>query len=137
MKKGVGMVGTVVVALVLALLAYVRLAPVDPERWHLPVAATESADLVGGAVRVLDGDQTTFLALDKAARALPRTSVLAGSVDEGRITYVTRSFVFGFPDMTTIELAGEQVRMFARLRFGQSDMGVNRKRLEDLLSAIK
>ena len=117
--------------------AYVRLAPTDVARWHQPVEASESADMAGGAIRVITADAAAFDRVDAAARALPRTTVLAGSVAEGRITYVTRSAAIGFPDFTTIEYSDGQIKMFARLRFGQSDMGVNAKRLEGLLGAIQ
>ncbi|MGA9252662.1 MAG: DUF1499 domain-containing protein [Roseobacter sp.] len=137
MRKGIRMAGTVLIFAVLLLLAYIRVAPLDADRWHVPIEATSNEDRVGGAVRVIDGDEATLRALDAAAKDLKRTHVLAGSVAQGRITYVTRSLVFGFPDLTTIELAGDQIKMFARLRFGTSDMGVNRKRLEGLVAAVQ
>ena len=68
---------------------------------------------------------------------LPRTNVLAGDVASRRISFVTRSRVFGFPDYTTLQLSDGTLRAYARVRFGQSDMGVNRERLEGLLAAIK
>ncbi len=118
-------------------MAYVRLAPLQAERWHQPVAATADQDLAGGAVRVIPGDAARLGVLDEAMRALPRTRVLAGSVEAGHVTYVTRSAVFGFPDLTTLELRDDQIRMFARLRFGASDLGVNRDRLERLIAALQ
>ncbi|GFE51748.1 hypothetical protein So717_35010 [Roseobacter cerasinus] len=129
------------VAVVLCLLvlggAYVRLAPLDPARWHQPVEAAQDVDLAGGAVRVIPAPKGTLQALDAALQGLPRTRALAGSVQEGHITYVTRSAVFGFPDLTTVERRGDEIRMFARLRFGVSDLGVNRKRLERLIAALQ
>ena len=44
-------------------------------------------------------------AIDAAARATPRTRVLAGSVEAGMITYVTRSRLWAFPDYTTVAVA--------------------------------
>ncbi|MCV3271917.1 DUF1499 domain-containing protein [Roseobacter sinensis] len=127
-----GLIGAIVAAM-----AYVRLAPIDPERWHLPVEMAEDADLAGGAVRVIPAEEGTLQAVDELMRGLPRTRVLAGSVDAGHVTYVTRSAVFGFPDMTTVELRGNDIRMFGRLRFGASDLGVNRKRLEGVIAALE
>ncbi len=75
--------------------------------------------------------------MDAALRDLPRTQVLAGSVSDGHVTYVTRSAFWGFPDYTTMQLVDGQIRMFARLRFGASDLGVNGKRLERVLAAIQ
>ena len=126
-----------VLLVVISLLAYVRLAPTDAARWHQPIAATSGADLPGGAIRVSAAGPQSLARVDAAARALPRTRVLAGSVEEGRITYVTRSAVIGFPDYTTIEYSDGLIRMFARLRFGGSDFGVNRDRLERLLRAVE
>ncbi|MGZ2258138.1 DUF1499 domain-containing protein [Roseobacter sp. A03A-229] len=127
-----GLIGVIVVAM-----AYVRLAPVDPARWHQPVEQATDQDLAGGAVRVIPAEEGALQALDEVMRGLPRTELLAGSVGEGRITYVTRSAVFGFPDLTTVELRDGQIRMFARLRFGASDLGVNRKRLERVIAAVQ
>lgn len=125
------------VILVLAMFAYVRLAPADVTRWHIPVSAESDRDFAAGAVRVIEGDASVLAKVDAAARALPRRQVLAGSVDEGRITYVTRSKVVGFPDYTTVELEGGTVRMLARLRFGRSDLGVNAARLQKLVAAAQ
>ncbi|WP_415403074.1 DUF1499 domain-containing protein [Tateyamaria sp. SN3-11] len=123
--------------LVMCLLIYVRLAPTDAARWHVPVTATASADRIGGAIRVTQVGPEALARVDAAARALPRTQVVAGSVEEGRITYVTRSAVIGFPDYTTLEYSDGLLRMHARLRFGRSDFGVNRERLERLLVAAQ
>ncbi len=130
--------GALVVALLLLFgLGYVRLAPINPARWHQPVPHAQSSDFASGAVRVIPGDAEVMQQVDAVLRALPRTHVLAGSVAAGRITYVTRSAVFGFPDMTTVELRDGQIRLFARLRFGASDLGVNRKRLERAIAALQ
>ena len=137
MKKGLWMLGTVLIFVVLLGMAYVRVAPLNPTHWHVPINASTDEDRVGGAVRVLAGDKAKLQALDTAAKELKRTRVLAGSVAQGRITYVTRSLVFGFPDLTTIELADGQIRMYARLWFGTSDMGVNRNRLERLIASVQ
>ena len=122
---------------ILGFLAYVRLAPSDVARWDQPIEATRSEDMAGGAVRVLDADEAAFDRVVAAARALPRTEVLAGSADVGRVTFITRSKLFGFPDYTTIEHSGGLLKMYARLRFGRSDMGVNAERLQGLLSTIE
>ncbi|MFL4471317.1 DUF1499 domain-containing protein [Tateyamaria armeniaca] len=116
--------------------AYVRLAPTDVARWHQSITAEENVTLKGGAIRVIEGDASTFEQLDEAMRALPRTEVLAGSIAEGRITYVTRSKLWGFPDYTTVEYADGVIKLFGRLRFGNSDLGVNAARLGDVLATL-
>ncbi len=69
--------------------------------------------------------------LDAVALATPRTRRLAGSVEEGRITWETRSALWGFPDYTTAEVREDGLYLQARLRFGREDMGVNAARLRD------
>lgn len=135
MKRAIVGLAIIILLVFLAAVAYVRLAPSDPERWHTPVAAQQDADLVVGAVRVAMGDKEALARLATAMGAVARTELLAGSVEEGRVTYVTRSRVFGFPDYTTIEAADGQVRAFGRLRFGQSDLGVNAARLDRVFAA--
>jgi hypothetical protein len=119
--------------LVGAALAYVRLAPSDAARWHRMPAEISDRDLAGGAMRRAEGD---LAALDRVIRDTPRTRVLAGSVDEGMVTYVTRSRVFGFPDYTTVRQAGDTLEIYGRLRFGKSDMGVNAARIDGWLARL-
>ena len=129
---GLGVLGLIAVAIS----AYVRLAPTDPERWHTMPAAVTNRDTDGGAMRVVGAGQDGLARLDRIIQATPRTYVLAGSVEAGMITYVTRSRVFGFPDYTTVRQAGPQLELFGRLRFGRSDLGVNAARLDGWLQAF-
>ena len=123
----------IVFVVVVAVLGYIRLAPSDVARWHVAVEGSEDRDMAGGALRIVEGGSEKLAQIDAAMRALERTRVLAGSVAEGRITYVTRSRLMGFPDYTTVELRGDQVAIYARLRFGRSDLGVNMARLDGVL----
>lgn len=91
----------------------------------------------GGALRVVQAGPDGLARLDKVARATARTRVLAGSVEEGMVTYITRSAVIGFPDYTTVRQEGDTLTLFARLRFGRSDFGVNAKRADAWLAAIQ
>jgi uncharacterized protein (DUF1499 family) len=127
---------------VVAFAAYVRLAPSDPGRWHVapvadgPVGEVVVAGLNRATLRLAPeaGAPAALLArLDAVAMATPRTTRLAGSVEEGRITWVTRSAAWGFPDFTTAEAGADGLVVEARSRFGQSDMGVNAARLTDWL----
>jgi len=123
-----------VLVLVLAALAYIRLAPSDVARWHVLPDRISNQTLEGGAMRRVAGDLT---ALDAIIRAAPRTSVLAGSVAQGMITYVTRSRVFGFPDYTTVRQVEDGLEIYGRLRFGASDLGVNAARIDGWLEALR
>ena len=125
------------VLIIVGLLAYIRLAPSDPDRWHQPVTADQDKNMKTGAIRVIDAGPGALAQVDAAARELDRTEVLAGSVADGRVTYVTRSRLMGFPDYTTVEQDGNTLKMYARLRFGKSDLGVNAARLRQLAAAVQ
>ena len=92
------------VALLILAAGWVRLAPSDPARWHvfpdnadprIPDYSTRNARL---SHRSYPAPPSEVLArLDKTARATPRTTVLAGSIEDGMITYMSpapRSGVF-------------------------------------------
>ena len=123
---------------VAALMAWVRLAPSDPARWHGALTFTKDDDKEGAAIRVVPvNDPSAALAeLDRIALSTPRTERLAGAVEEGSVTYITRSAFWGFPDYTTITAAEDRVILFGRLRFGQSDFGVNKARVEGWISQL-
>lgn len=122
--------------------AWVRLAPVDPARWHADLGAPGfSPD--GGVLVCLAPDQQagdpagTLARLEVIARATPRTEQIAGSVGEGHVTWMTRSRLVGFPDFTTAQILPDRgLCLFARQRFGSYDWGVNAKRLEDWQAAL-
>lgn len=118
---------------ILGVLGWIRLAPDDVAGWHQLPEDMGNADMEGGVMRVVPGD---LAALDRVIRAEPRTEVLAGSVESGMVTYVTRSRVFGFPDYTTVAQRGDSLAIHARLRYGRSDMGVNKARVERWLAAL-
>lgn len=136
-------------AVVIGGLAFIRLAPVDPARWHTdPRGATPSTR--GYVVKPAGGDtagplldvapEAALAALDRVIRATPRTRVIAGDIASGRITYESRTRLVGYPDYTTIEaVAGEdgtRLLIHARSRFGGYDWGVNRARVEGWLAAM-
>lgn len=125
------------ISLVVAFAAYVRLAPSDPSRWHIAIPNEGDLDLAGGAVRIVSNSPDVFERLIKLMSKLPRTTVLAGTIDEGHFTYITRSKLMGYPDYTTIEQSDETIKIFARPRFGKSDLGVNAARLEQLKGALE
>ncbi|MCH2164989.1 MAG: DUF1499 domain-containing protein [Marinovum sp.] len=113
---------------------WVRLAPTNTGDWHVDLTFDADRDLIGGVQRMIAGDRTTLASLSAAILATPRTRIVAGSLDAGHITYVTRSLFWGFPDYTTVQESDGQIRIWSRLRFGRSDMGVNGNRLEGWLA---
>jgi uncharacterized protein (DUF1499 family) len=140
----------IIVIALAALLLYIRLAPSDPARWHTDPMTAAVPAMNGWLLRDGDGSAPSpvipadpaaaLAALDAVALATPRTTRLAGSPADGRITWVTRSRLMGFPDYTTAtalaDPAGARLVIFARQRFGSSDLGVNRARLDDWLSRL-
>lgn len=125
------------IAVGVAMGAYIRVAPSDPTRWHqTPVGETDRDD-PSGVLRIVETGPDGLTRLDKIAKETPRTSVLAGSVAEGKVTYITRTRVFGFPDYTTAQQDGDTLRIFARLRFGRKDFGVNRERVTNWLALLQ
>ncbi len=124
------------IAVVIAVGGYIRLAPSDPMRWHVAPQGAER-DMQRGVVRVVETGPDGLARLDAIARAAPRTTVLAGSVGEGMITYITRTKLFGFPDYTTVQQDAETLRIYARSRFGRKDFGVNRDRITQWLAVLQ
>ncbi|QCO56707.1 DUF1499 domain-containing protein (plasmid) [Pseudorhodobacter turbinis] len=131
--------------LVLAgLFGYIRFAPSDVARWHIDPASSalwpQAAPL--NDVQAQIGSATLYLPdaslaqVDAIAIATPHTTRLAGNVDEGRITWITRSALWGFPDYITAQAGPDGVRILGRLRFGKSDMGVNAARLREWQSKL-
>ncbi|WP_292286581.1 DUF1499 domain-containing protein [Marivita sp.] len=126
-----------IIVIILGGLAWIRFAPSDPAVWHVDPKVTADQDLAGGVRRRIPADDGTFAELDRIILATPRTEVLAGSVEDGMVTYVTRSQWMGFPDYTTVMKNDDVLELFARSRFGQSDMGVNKARVESWLDRLE
>ena len=135
MKWLVAILGLMAV-LAAGLALWARIAPSDPARWHSMPGAITNRDFDGGAMRIVGAGNDGLARLDAIIRAEPRSSVLAGSVEEGMITYIVRSKLFGFPDYVTVLLDDKQIEIYSRLRFGQSDMGVNAQRLDRWLAVF-
>jgi uncharacterized protein (DUF1499 family) len=133
---------------------YVHAAPSELERWHVdPLAAPGTGrpnQYRVGPAGIGDVDATTPVyrvpprelahAVDALAMALPRATRLAGGPDGLWTTYVHRSRLMGFPDYTSVRVTetddGATLGIFGRARFGGSDLGVNRARVEKWLEAL-
>lgn len=155
MKWMIWLVG--VCALVLAgALAGLRFVGDDVATWHQDPVTIERAGRsndylaapkgvrAAGIDRVLSytdlpGRELLFL-FDSIARNAPRTRVIAGSVEEGHITYVQRSLVFAFPDYISVKAIegpdGAGLVIWSRSRFGKDDLGVNKKRIDRWLAQM-
>ena len=138
-----------VLGVIVAAMVYVRLAPDDVAGVHIQADPREPGDYPT-AVRFLAVRQITaapedvLRAITQVAMDGERTKALAGTVDDGIVTFVTRSKVMGFPDYTTVSIipadtvdnAGPLVMIDARLRYGKNDLGVNMARVTGWLDAL-
>ncbi len=127
-----------------------RIVGHDPAVWHVdpavaerlgrdndfmiaPEGVTAAKPDVISQVRAVPPADLLFQ-FDAIARNTSRVNVVAGSIDEGMITYVQQSAIFGFPDYVTVKAVdaegGAALIIWSRSRFGYSDMGVNRERVE-------
>jgi hypothetical protein len=135
--KVVKMIWFILVCAIIAGFGYIRLAPTDVARWHKPIGDAESVDGGGWSARVIPASTGMLSDLHQGMLGLLNTELVAGSLTEGRLTYITRSKLIGFPDYTTIEQDGESIKLYARLRFGRSDFGVNGNRLDRLIKRVR
>lgn len=144
------MIVWVLVGVIVAGMAYIRLAPSDPDRWHKQANASGMGETRSDRSFIWreaqEGDGLAKLrVLDAIVMKTPRTTRLAGSVDDGQITYISRSQFFGFPDYTTIgvydglneDTDQRYLEINGRARFGKSDLGVNAKRIKGWLAAVE
>lgn len=149
----------IIIALIAALfgglMAYSRSLSHDPAAWHVdPLTAakptTPNSYRVGpDGTTEPDADAPTFsvdagvlgAAFDTVAMNESAVERLAGSPGDGWVTYVQRSTLFGFPDYISVRFidvdgGGSTLAVFSRSRLGQSDLGVNKKRVEDWLAKL-
>ncbi len=125
------------IAVVVGVGGYIRFAPSDPNRWHVAPRGDASRNMKNGVLRVIQTGPDGLERFDGIVRNAARTSVLAGSTSDGMITYVTRTKIVGYPDYTTAQQDGDTLRIYARSRFGGSDFGVNKQRIDGWLDALK
>ena len=94
--------------------------------------------------RKFDHALSNFNKLTKIAGGLPRTKVLKNENNYWK--GVCRSLIFRFPDDLEILLISNNkniknsqgiIQVRSSSRIGQSDLGVNKKRVEDLLSELE
>ena len=147
MKKAFRSMGPAIVFAVIALLgllAFIRLAPSDPAVWHvdpLTLVAPSRPNhwlLSAPPLALTMTAQEAATKISAIAKATPRTALLAG---QGlHTTWITRSAVMGYPDYTSVMItpasSGSTIAVFARARFGHSDLGVNRARVESWLNQL-
>jgi hypothetical protein len=142
---------TTLIVLALALfgiLLWLRFAPADVDHIHIDPAEVEDAGrgslrLIGREAPRFPGDPDLVLSeLLDIARAEPNTRVLDGSVEEGLITFVSRSAMLGLASYTTVKAVAEvgavtKVSLAARPRHSWAGgAGANRNRLDRWLAEL-
>ncbi len=140
----------VIIGLVAAFAVYVRLSPAPVSQVHVAPAPQPPGDYPTAgsftAVRAVTSQpENVMRAVETIAQTTPRTRLVAGSSDTGLMTFETRSRFWGFPDYTTVTILpsdaagdneGPLLMIYARLRFGQADLGVNKSRVESWLAQL-
>ncbi|PYG34554.1 DUF1499 domain-containing protein [Pelagimonas varians] len=130
------MVFFAILVVVVGVLGWVRLAPSDPAVWHVDPQVSADQDLTNGVRRRVVLGEGGFARLDAQIMATPRTELLAGSPEDGHATYITRSLWMGFPDYTSVQAQGDVLEIWGRARFGRSDVGVNKARVDGWLDQL-
>jgi uncharacterized protein (DUF1499 family) len=154
-RWGLTVVGALFVgAVVLALLT--RWVSDDPAVWHVDPATAARTGAPNDFLVAPEGataapadrvaevhplpPRALLERLDAVALDAPRTERVGGSLDEGWITYVQRSRVFGFPDYISVRAVevpgGSALVVWSRARVGYGDLGVNRARVERWLGEL-
>ena len=153
------------ILIVLAAIALVALAGTaitmrsvddDPAVWHVDPASASRTGRPNDYLVAPEGATTAqpdrisdiyavppkelLFLFDSVARPARNTGVVAGSVAELHITYVQRSSVLGFPDYISVKAVpaenGSALIVWSRSRYGYSDLGVNKKRIDAWLAQI-
>ena len=125
-----------------------RMVSDDPARWHVDPETAQPSDrpnstLIAGhdAVFLPMPPEAAMMRVDAVALADARTARLAGSPGDGHATYIQRSAIFGFPDYISVTAraadGGSLLSIYSRSRFGHSDLGANKARIERWLGSIE
>jgi uncharacterized protein (DUF1499 family) len=149
------MIKIVVIGILLAVagvMLYVRFTPTDAAMWHVdPRAISKPAKPNNWLIRPVGGDARPphyraevadlVAAIEAAAAGMGDMRLIAGSAQSGHLTYQSRTKWMGFPDFTTFRVystdEGVSFAAFSQARFGHSDLGYNRARLEAMLALIE
>ncbi|MFY0691178.1 MAG: DUF1499 domain-containing protein [Paracoccaceae bacterium] len=133
------------------LMGFVRLAPLDPAQLTVDPETAQAPPGSGHFLLRAGGDMEppvfAMSARDLGAKleqvilSTPRTSRLSGTLEEGVASYVTRSALWGFPDIASVRVidTGDGRATFnilSRARFGGYDWGMNEARVRGWIDQI-
>lgn len=104
-----------------------------------PAGFKPAPDIVTPAYNIA-ADKLLALIQDVAA-SQPRVYPAANYTNQLQVHYVARSSVFNFPDLVMVQVVrtgsgSSSLVIYSRSVYGQSDLGVNRKRLDTWLAAL-
>ncbi len=160
MGRVIGWVLGLLLATAIAFGLFVRFAPHPAAEWHadpLTLADPESPNwyrlvpsgtpVPPGATRVMEAPAYA-VPPDALARAFhahalgqPRTVALAGSPEEGWMSYVQRTPLMRYPDTVSVRIVDlgngrSSLALISRSRFGESDLGVNEERVKTWMRTL-
>ena len=122
--------------LILAAAFWVRLAPSDPDTWHQLLVDPKEKTFATGVIQIVPDGASQFTNFIEMVETTRLTLHLAGSTAQGAVTYITRTKFWGFPDYNTIWIEGDDLIIYARLRFGLGDRGVNAARVSNWVGRL-
>ncbi|MCF6271661.1 MAG: DUF1499 domain-containing protein [Rhodobacteraceae bacterium] len=144
-------------AIIGALYVRVITASHDPAEWHVdpynitrPISPNTYYVAPQGMVEAMvDREAAVYAApaaimakaFDDYVMTQPRVTRLAGSVEEGWLTYVQRTPVLRMPDYISVQFmdfedGGSAMAIYSRSRYGYGDMGVNKARIDIWLQSL-
>lgn len=144
----------VVVALFASSIAIVRSLSHDVATWHVDPQTAPDPSTPNWYRAVPGGDHPApvfGVSVDELASAFDRVVAKQSSIEllqddrptGGPVTWVQRSTLFGFPDYISVSFlpvgdgTESTVAVFSRARVGQSDLGVNEKRVTAWLAQLE
>lgn len=136
------LIGIVLVVLALAAAAaYVRLAPVPQDRLYaMPGPMEPGEHLSAGAFKAViplaDLPENAEARLYEIIKATPRTDLTGRAVARPK-AFVTRSALWGFPDVTVVWTQDDRLHIHGGLVFGAADLGVNAARIQGWLDQLR
>jgi uncharacterized protein (DUF1499 family) len=84
---------------------------------------------------------TAWAALRRLGEQFPRTTMLGEWPERRQAQWVVRSAIMNFPDIVVGEItggpAGSGLFLYSRSLFGYSDLGVNHRRVEAWIAALR
>jgi len=150
-KRMLWILFTLAIVVFAGTMAFVRSLSHDAAQWHVdPQTAPDPS--TPNWYRVTPGGENAAPVFDVSAtelssafdRVVSEQSSIELLKDDrasgGPVTWVQRSTLFGFPDYISVQFlpagSGSTLAIFSRARIGQSDLGVNEKRVTAWLAAL-